>query len=112
MAGVQRGVGGGVRRPLANGGARAVRCGQCAGVAWLGRGPVDVAHRDLGARRSNHWTQAGLGVRVQRRMTVGSTWPGATLSARCERGPAPKLFGVALFQREILQIFQLKCTKG
>jgi hypothetical protein len=28
------------------------------------------------------------------------------------RGPAPKLFGVALFKREILQIFQLKCTNG
>jgi hypothetical protein len=45
-ANVRRGVGGGVRRPLANGGAWAAWCGRCVGAAWLGRGPVDVAHRD------------------------------------------------------------------
>jgi hypothetical protein len=28
------------------------------------------------------------------------------------RGPAPKPFGIALFECEFLQTYQLKCTKG
>jgi hypothetical protein len=46
MAEVRRGVGGGVRRPSANGGARAAGCGRCAGATWLGHGPANVVHRD------------------------------------------------------------------
>jgi hypothetical protein len=46
MAGVRRGVGGGVRRPSANGDARAAGCGQCVDATCLGHGPADVAHRD------------------------------------------------------------------
>jgi hypothetical protein len=55
----------------ANGGARAVRCGQRARTTWLGVGPTDIAHRDQGAQRTDLWTRAGLGMRVRRRTAAG-----------------------------------------
>jgi hypothetical protein len=57
--------GGDVRRPSANGGAWAARRGQCTRTTWLGQGPTDVMHRDQGARRTDRWAWAGLGVRVR-----------------------------------------------
>jgi hypothetical protein len=55
----------------ANGGARATRRGQRARTTWLDVGPTDIAHRDHGARRTDLWTRADLGVRVRRRTAAG-----------------------------------------
>jgi hypothetical protein len=55
----------------ANGGARAARRGQRARTTWLDVGPTDIAHRDQGAQRTDHWTRADLGVRVRRRTAAG-----------------------------------------
>jgi hypothetical protein len=66
-------------------------------------------HREKEARRMDQRMRAGLGVRVRRRTVVKPTWPGA---ASCAPAFPPVLgarqFGVALFRRVFLKIFELK----
>jgi hypothetical protein len=100
------------RGRLANGGAWAARCGQRARTTWLGQGPTDIAHRDQGARRTDRWARAGLGVRV--RLVL---WH-ANAAGREQHGDVVRAgalpifeFGIALFDCRLLKILQQKWTK-